>query len=116
YPEYKNSDHAWFGNLPSHWSVLPNRAIFAEVNDRNHGDEEMLSVTITRGVIRQSELLRDSSKKDSSKIEKSAYKLVQPSDVAYNKMREWKGAMGGSHLRGIVSHAYSVMRLAEQQV
>jgi type I restriction enzyme S subunit len=115
YLEYKDSHHAWFGSVPSHWSVLPNRALFAEVNDRNHGDEQMLSVAITRGVIRQAELLTDSSKKDSSKIDKSAYKLVQPRDVAYNKMRAWQGAIGVSDLRGIVSPAYIVMRLSDHQ-
>jgi type I restriction enzyme S subunit len=38
-------------------------------------------------VIRQQALLEDSSKKDSSKLDRSAYKLVRPGDIAYNKMR-----------------------------
>ena len=113
YPAYKNSSVPWFGRVPEHWSVLPNRALFAEVKDRNHPDEEMLSVTITQGVIRQRSLLADSSKKDSSNVNKSAYKLVCPGDVAYNKMRAWQGAIGASHLRGIVSPAYVVVRLRE---
>jgi type I restriction enzyme S subunit len=110
YPEYKESRQAWLGLLPRHWIVLPNRALFAEVNDRDHSDEEMLSITITKGIIKQKALLTGSSKKDSSKEDKSAYKLVQPRDIAYNKMRAWQGAVGASELRGIISPAYIVMR------
>lgn len=115
YGEYKDSGQAWLGVIPAHWSVLPNRAIFTEVKDRNHPDAEMLSVTITQGVIRQKKLLSGSSKKDSSNLDKSAYKLVSPGDIAYNKMRAWQGALGVSDLRGIISPAYVVMRPREQQ-
>lgn len=111
YPEYKPTAQAWLGEVPQHWSVLPNRALFTEVKDRNHPDEEMLSVTITRGIVRQKALLAGSSKKDSSNLDKSAYKLVLPRDIAYNKMRAWQGAIGASELRGIISPAYVVMRL-----
>jgi len=115
YSEYKVSDQDWFGSVPLHWSVLPNRAIFEEVKDRNHPDEEMLSVTITRGIVRQKTLLANSSKKDSSNLNKSAYKLVQPHDIAYNKMRAWQGAIGVSNFRGIISPAYVVMRLRKSK-
>jgi len=66
YAEYKESGQAWLGRVPAHWALLPNRAIFDEVKDRNHPKEEMLSVTITRGIVRQKALLDGSSKKDSS--------------------------------------------------
>jgi len=111
YTEYKESSQAWLGEVPRHWSLLPNRALFAEVKDRDHPDEEMLSVTITRGIVKQKTLLEGGSKKDSSNLDKSAYKLVQPRDIAYNKMRAWQGAIGASALRGIISPAYVVMRL-----
>jgi type I restriction enzyme S subunit len=110
YPEFKDSGVAWLGSLPIHWSVFPNRALFEEVKQRDHPNEEMLSVTITRGVIRQGELLADSSKKDSSNEDRTAYKLVLPNDIVYNKMRAWQGAIGVSNYRGIVSPAYVVVR------
>ena len=115
YPEYRDSGQKWLGRVPTHWAVLPNRAIFSEVKERNHPDEEMLSVTITRGVLRQKDLLVDSSKKDSSNENRSAYKLVCPNDIAYNKMRAWQGAIGLSQFRGIISPAYVVMRLRDEQ-
>ena len=111
YAEYKESGLPWLGQVPGHWEVIPNRALFNEVKDRNHPGEEMLSVTITKGIVKQRALLEGSSKKDSSNLDRSAYKLVQPRDIAYNKMRAWQGAIGASTLRGIISPAYVVMRL-----
>jgi type I restriction enzyme, S subunit len=110
YPVMKDSGVPWLGEVPEHWDILPNRALFLEVKDREHPDEEMLSVTITKGVVPQKALLAESAKKDSSNLDRSAYKLVQPNDIAYNKMRAWQGAIGASSLRGIVSPAYVVMR------
>ena len=111
YSEYKDSGVPWLGEIPAHWDCLPNRALFHETKDQNHINEPLLSVTITRGIIPQSQLLKDSSKKDSSNTDKSKYKLVCPNDIAYNKMRAWQGAIGVSKLRGIVSPAYVVVRL-----
>ena len=110
YPYYKPSGVEWLGDVPSHWSVVPNRAVFSEINDQDHPGEQMLSVTISEGVIRQQVLLQDTSKRDSSRIDKSAYKLVRPGDFAYNKMRAWQGAIGASRYQGIVSPAYVVQR------
>jgi type I restriction enzyme S subunit len=116
YAEYKDSGVSWLGRVPGHWLVSPNRAIFAEVKDRDHPNEEMLSVTIARGIVQQKTLLADTSKKDSANQNKTAYKLVQPHDIAYNKMRAWQGAIAVSDFRGIISPAYVVMRLRSPQV
>ncbi len=110
YSTYKPSGVFWIGDVPAHWEVRPGRAIFQEVIERDNPDEQLLSVTIVRGVIAQETLLQDSSQKDSSRLDKSAYKLVCPGDIVYNKMRAWQGAVGVSTLRGIVSPAYVVQR------
>lgn len=115
YNQYKESGQAWLGQVPSHWKILPNRAIFSQIVDRGHKDEQLLSVTILRGVIQQSSLLEDTSKKDGSNLNKSAYKLVCSGDIAYNKMRAWQGAIGISRYRGLVSPAYVVIRLRDQE-
>src|SRR5271166_6569760 len=115
YPDYQDSGQQWVSGIPRHWSILPNRALFSEVKDRDHPDEEMLSVTITQGIVRQKTLLAGTSKKDISNQDKSAYKLVRPRDIAYNKMRAWQGAIGASEFRGIISPAYVVMRLRDDR-
>lgn len=110
YPAIEDAGVAWLGSVPQHWRVLPNRGVFAEVNERDQPDAQMLSVTITRGVIPQQALLSDSSKKDASRLDRTAYKVVRPGDIVYNKMRAWQGAIGVSAYPGIVSPAYVVQR------
>ena len=51
YAASKDSAQSWLGAVPEHWAVVPNRALFEEVKDRNHPDEDMLSVTITKGIV-----------------------------------------------------------------
>jgi len=115
YEKTIESGQKWLGRVPAHWQVLPHRAIFEEVKEKNHPDEEMLSVTITKGIIKQKSLLDNTSKKDSSNLDKSKYKLVCPNDIAYNKMRAWQGAIGVSDFKGIISPAYIVMRLKDKK-
>ena len=110
YSAYKPSGVEWLGDVPEHWEVRPGRAAFREVIERDKSDEQLLSVTIARGVVTQETLLQDSSQKDSSRLDKSDYKLVCPGDIVYNKMRAWQGAVGASVFRGIVSPAYVVQR------
>ncbi|MEZ5535632.1 MAG: hypothetical protein R3F02_08395 [Thiolinea sp.] len=63
YPEYQDSNQKWLGECPSHWKILPNRAIFEEIKDKNHPTEEMLSVTIKRGIVTQKSYLQGHLKK-----------------------------------------------------
>lgn len=64
----------------------------------------LLSVTGDRGVIPRGKVDR----KDTSAADKGAYKVVRPSDIAYNTMRMWQGVFGVSEHTGIVSPAYTV--------
>ncbi len=107
YPEYHPVDFDYVKQLPKGWKLLPNIAIFNERIQRGYQDEELLSVTIKKGLIKQSEL---EEKKDSSNDDKSNYKLVNSGDIAYNKMRMWQGAVGYSPFRGLVSPAYVVLK------
>ena len=109
YENYKKTNIDWLDEIPSNWDMLPNRAKFKERITRNCDNEELLSVTIKNGVIRQAQLLKNSSKKDSSNEDKSKYKLVKINDIAYNKMRMWQGALGVSDYQGIVSPAYVIL-------
>lgn len=113
YPKYRKSSLPWVEKIPEHWDVLPNRAVFEERKTSGMIDEELLSVTIKRGVIRQKELIKSTSKKDSSNEDKSKYKLVMEGDLPYNKMRMWQGAVGVSKYRGIVSPAYIILNPRE---
>jgi type I restriction enzyme S subunit len=106
YETYKDSGVQWLGEVPTHWRVERNLGVFDERKECNQPDKELLSVTVGKGIIRQSEI---TIKKDSSNEDKSKYKVVQIGDLAYNKMRAWQGAVGISAYDGIVSPAYVVL-------
>lgn len=105
YSNYQPVQYDYVSQLPEGWKLLPNIAIFSERIERGFENEELLSVTIGRGVIKQSEL----DKKDSSTLDKSKYLLVYPNDLVYS-MRFRQGASGYSIYKGIVSPACTVLK------
>ncbi|MEI7909028.1 MAG: hypothetical protein WCK77_05275 [Verrucomicrobiota bacterium] len=113
YPRYKDSEIEWLGEVPEHWEIRRNLGVFDERKECNQPEEELLSVTVSRGIIRQSEI---TAKKDSSNDDKSKYKVVRVGDLAYNKMRAWQGALGISAFNGIVSPAYVVLTPRNQKL
>jgi type I restriction enzyme S subunit len=80
--------------------------LFSNRSEKTSEKMELLSVTIGRGVIRQSNLSKD----DNSSDDKSNYKRVYKNDIAYNSMRMWQGALGVSDYNGIVSPAYTILK------
>ena len=106
YNKYQPVEYDYVSEIPEGWQLLPNIAIFQERIERGFIDEELLSVTIGKGVIRQKDV---SIKKDSSNEDKSKYKLIKIGDIAYNKMRMWQGSLGYSKYRGISSPAYVIL-------
>jgi type I restriction enzyme S subunit len=105
YQKYYPVAYDYASQLPDGWQLLPNIAIFQERIERGYENEELLSVTIGRGVIRQTDL----DKKDSSTLDKSKYLLVYPDDLVYS-MRFRQGASGYSNYKGIVSPACTVLK------
>lgn len=105
YKNYHDVDYDYVDKIPEGWQLLPNYAIFEERIERGHENEELLSVTIGRGVIKQAEL----DKKDSSTADKSKYLLVRKGDMVYS-MRFRQGACGYSNYTGIVSPACTVLK------
>ena len=87
------------------WEQRKLGEVLKERTERANGDEELLSVTIGNGVIRQA----DTDKRNIASEDKSNYKIVRKGDVPYNSMRMWQGAVGNSEYDGIVSPAYTVL-------
>ena len=87
------------------WETVHLGDLFDERSERSLGNEELLSVTIANGIIRQS----DSEKKLIASADRSNYKRVMKGDLAYNTMRMWQGAVGVLQYDGIISPAYTVL-------
>lgn len=94
---------------PDHWSIVDFWTVVREVSHKGLPEEPLLSVYLDRGVIPYSEgggLVH----KPSESLEE--YQLVQPGDFVLNNQQAWRGSVGVSKHRGIVSPAYLVFRLS----
>lgn len=110
----KDSGVEWIGQIPEHWEVFANRAIFSERNESGRDGLPLLSVSIHTGVSDE-EMDEDTNVQGRVKIEdKSKYILVKKGDIAFNMMRAWQGAIGAVSLDGMVSPAYIVAKPTER--
>jgi type I restriction enzyme, S subunit len=105
YEKYIDTEEAWLGSHPSHWARKPLWTLFRRVKRQGFESEELLSVYRDHGVIPKSSR-EDNFNKPSDDL--SAYQLVEPGDLAVNKMKAWQGSVAISKHRGIVSPAYHV--------
>ena len=106
--DVKKSGITWLGEVPAHWKLLPNKALFRERKELGKPDLPILSVSLHSGVSDQEQ---DETENIRAKIrieDKTSYKRVFPGDVAYNMMRAWQGAIGVVRVDGQVSPAYVV--------
>jgi type I restriction enzyme S subunit len=105
YSAYRDSGVDWLGDLPATWRDVPFWALFKRVKRSGFPDAELLSVYRDYGVIRKAD--RDDNFNNASD-DLGSYQLVEPGDLAINKMKAWQGSLGISPYRGIVSPAYFV--------
>ena len=101
------------GNDYPEWKEKKLGEVFKEISERNlEENSELLSVSLSNGVQKRSEI----DIKDNSSEDKSKYKKVEKLDIVYNTMRMWQGAVGVSYYNGIVSPAYTIIRLKENNI
>lgn len=113
YPQYQDSGRQWLGQLPKGWRLVPFRSLFRRVKRTDFPEEELLSVYRDYGVIRKRD--RDDNFNKASE-DLAPYQLVEPGDLAVNKMKAWQGSLGISPYRGIVSPAYFVYRAVHNEL
>lgn len=113
YPAYKQSGVEWIGEIPKHWKANALGALLELKSDKNHPEFEVLSVYRDYGVI-----IKDSrdDNHNTTSLDTSNYKAVEPGDLVVNKMKAWQGSMGISAYKGIVSPAYIVCKVNSTQV
>lgn len=89
---------------------VPLSQVFDQISEKGFSDLPILSVTIDGKIVRRDSLERHVS--DETGDEK--YIRVLPNDLVYNTMRLWQGAIGIVGEEGLVSPAYTVIRLKDK--
>jgi type I restriction enzyme S subunit len=90
------------------WVSVPIWSFARRVDRRGHGASELLSVYRDYGVVPKSS--RDDNFNKASE-DLDAYQFVQRGDLVLNKMKTWQGSLAVSEFEGIVSPAYFVCKL-----
>ena len=111
YPKYKPTGIAWLPELPEGWEVYRVATLLKIKDCPSAPNEELLSVFLDRGVIRFSE--GGEKRANATSKDLSKYQLVEVDDFVMNNQQAWRGSVGISRYRGIVSPAYFVVRLAD---
>jgi len=103
----KDSGVEWRGIVPTHWQRVRMKNHFNQVKRQGYDDLTVLSVYREFGVIEKASRSDNINK---TPEDLSKYQLVEPNDLAINKMKAWQGSMGISPLLGITSPDYVVMK------
>jgi type I restriction enzyme, S subunit len=108
YPAMKDSGLLWLGEIPQHWELSRGKRLFDSIDIRSTtGEEELLTVSSEKGIIRRSSANVTMFKAESY----VGYKLCWPDDLVINSLWAWARGLGVSQHHGIVSSAYGVYRL-----
>lgn len=105
-----SSGDRYVGQVPAHWETRRFSRVAEPVQRTGFATENLLSVYLGRGVIPYDE---GAKRVHAPSIDLSAYQLVEPGDLVMNNQQAWRGSVGVSGLRGIVSPAYLVATLCE---
>src|SRR5204862_256213 len=98
-------------DIPKHWNVTKFWTVARQVSRSGLPDAGLMSVYLDRGVIPYSEgggLVH----KPSESLD--AYQLVEPGNFVLNNQQAWRGSVGVSKHRGIVSPAYLIFELSKE--
>lgn len=114
YEEYKPTKYPWLPIVPSHWKTNPMRALTVVSSERRGNREAVLL-----SVYREYGVIVKSSRDDNHNVESedlSNYKMVYKGDLVMNKMKMWQGSLGVSEFDGIVSPAYIVCHIIDENI
>lgn len=114
YEIHHNNNRSHISEVPEGWKLKRLKYLTKSKKELSEtGEEELLSVTETRGIIKRKEL-----KSDDEPLSRSddliGYRLVEEGNLVNNIMLVWKRGLGVSPYSGIVSPAYSVFSFSKE--
>ena len=110
----RNVDFKPLGSAPgfevnARWRVARLWDISRIRSEKKRADLDLLSVFLGRGVIPYGE---GSGQVHKPSLDLAGYQVVYPGDLVLNNQQAWRGSVGVSKYRGIISPAYVVLKLA----
>ncbi len=106
YESYKDSGVKWIGQIPSHWEVLPGRAIFSENKRKNKANNETFVLSLSYGNIIPKKDINEGLVPENY----SAYQIVDPNHIIIRctDLQNDKVSLRTGHVNhhGIISGAY----------
>lgn len=111
YEKYKESKNPFSSMIPEGWQESRFHNIVKLKSICGNSNEELLSVYLNQGVIKYSDTSQKQVHKPSEDM--SNYQLVEPGDLVMNNQQAWRGSLGVSKHRGVVSPAYYVFGLSK---
>jgi len=104
----KPSGIPWLGEIPGHWGIVRNMALFTHRVEPGISALPVLQVSLRSGIT--SEELDQFGRPKRLIADATKYKRIHQGDMAYNTMRMWQGAVGVAPSNGLVSPAYVVLK------
>ncbi|WP_060121849.1 restriction endonuclease subunit S [Burkholderia territorii] len=110
YPQYKDSEISWLGQVPTSWAVVQARRLFEQRRDAALPEDEQLSATQKYGVVPQRLFMELEDQKVVLALSGlDNFKHVEPNDFVIS-LRSFQGGIEHSAYGGCVSPAYTVLR------
>jgi type I restriction enzyme S subunit len=109
YPAYKDSGVEWLGGIPEGWEAIRMKFLFRDTSIKNKPNEELLSVTQDKGVIPRS-WVENRMVMPSGNLE--SFKFIRKGDFAIS-LRSFEGGLEFCHHDGIISPAYTVLKIRD---
>lgn len=117
YPKYKDSGVEWLGKVPEQWALIRNKYLLVEKDDRSQkGDEDLLTVSQYSGITKRKDNINAEVEFITTAKTLVGYKKVEANDMVINIMLAWNGSLGISPYPGIVSPAYCVFKIINNQI
>jgi type I restriction enzyme S subunit len=112
FTSYRKFDELWLPSLPQHWDDRKLKYLFTECVEKGYQDEPLLVASQNMGVVPKNVYGNRTveATKDLHNL-----KLVEVGDFVIS-LRSFQGGLEYAYYRGIISPAYTVIRLSESIV
>ena len=108
--EMKDSGNEWLGYIPSHWRVVPAKALFAQSKEIRHETDAQLTASQKYGIISQDDYMeRQNYKIVLADKGLENWKHVEPNDFIIS-LRSFQGGLEISYIPGCITWHYIVLK------